>query len=1084
MNARRTPSPFTLPVFASTLGTIAFVLALSLLTALPVAATVDLVTPAQAAATNHANLTFEYYPSMPAIGQCTLQLDDKQFQDITIQNASFNSFTVLNVDAGEHNWSVRCSNSTSTEYSVVRTLAVDLQAPSLVIEAPAENATVTEPTLSFTTTDDRSATLACSLSADNNYLTTIMAGNGSTENVSLNLSEGAHLLTLTCLDNATNGATLQRRFTLERPLTLSLTTDKASYGLGEQVLLTIDTLPEANLSIEVCPDEQGFVQCYTPLITPGSPQTITLPYTNTTGTYLIDGTALLGNRSATDSTSYTVDDTMSVHITPETTPSLGKTVSLDALATGGVGGATYKWTLHNGSLADGQAVTITYDAPGTWMEQVTATDSAGNTASANYTVTITPVREFTVKVFDDTSGKPLDDATVQLGDSASSTTLTTDSQGEAPFTIEQGRYDLFVSKEGYDYYYGSVDVAENESVTVRLAPKDNQKPVVTLLAPTDGATLRPPVTVSFHVKEQSVSTCTVNYAKEDARWAQQGATIKVTPDSDANSSLTALEEAHYKLFVECTDANGNVGQSAQRSFTVDQAAARPEGTERQNGSVWDEQDPLALVDQAYGAYDSFNAQQRELADLLGFEQRIKEAKLAIERAARDRESLTFRRDLSESEKKEKRVNLTRKIAAAQATIPLDLAILERKEEMSYLSPDDLAQLAGAIADEKGYAFTPERLAAFLAKVQNEFTVKTIVYRAKILLPGNKQEPLSVVTHALAYRLRPDATGGTSATGYEAGTAAGTGEKDALGGGAARRPGNRAPGGGVTANPSLVDQLQGTYTLYEAVPSGMAQREEELTILQAHKTLHEQPLALEFGPEQRITYLVEKDVPIATLLSAKTVLLKKPSLDEMKQVTGHAFLAGTLLDWKLSLLLTLLLALLILVVRKLDLLRHLKYLLYMESGKGGLHALKTLVNDGIALLQANDLEQAMMRYKEAKLEYERLGEYARNEAYPPLLELKEGLDNAYFNLLTRRIQEATAMGRYADAIDDYERLEATFRQLRPDEQAGLIAIVTELGRRVMAQTNGSGAASPGAERLGVVRLGATAPDGNSVGGGRR
>ncbi len=989
-----------------TLATLFILLTLSSL----VTATLDLVSPADQTSTNQANLTFEYYAAMPNIADCTLLLDAQEIKDITIQNGSFNTFSVLNIDEGSHNWSIRCSNGTDTEYSVVRTLVIDRHAPTLSIITPAENSTVSEAQLSFNVTDETSTKLQCSLSVDNSYVATLNATNGSLTTTPLTLQSGNHVLTLSCFDNATNGVTLQRSFTLEPPLTLTLHTNKQSYALGEQILLTIDTLQDANVSIEVCPDVQGFVQCATPLITAGFPQTLTLPYTNKTGTYLIDGVALVGNRSVTNTTTYEVENTMSVHITADSTPRFGKTVTLQANAVGGIGAVSYEWRLQNGTLVDAQSVTIDFDAPGTWTERVVATDSAGNNASANYTVTIMPVSDLTITVLDASSNTPLEDATVQLGDDTS-LIQTTNSEGKAYFTLEEDTYDLFVSRTGYSYYYGSVKLSENHSLTIKLSPNDNQAPVITIKEPANGSMVSPPVTITFHVVEQSASTCTVNYAKEGAQWLQQGETLTVQPNSDASLDLTALSESQYSLFVECTDTSGNIGTSAQYSFTVDQHATQ-ENQVQSDGSIWDEADPLAVTDQAYGAYDSFTQQQRELADLLGFEQRIKEAKLTIERAQRDKESLKFRRDLSEEEKRERAENLTAKIAAAQATIPLDLAILERKETVSYPTPDELQEIAAAIIRDKGFALEPKQLAVFLTKVQNSFSVKTTAYRAKILLPGNKEVPLSLVTHRFSYKISQNGAGTSN-----------------------------------VSTTSFTDAFHGTYTLYEAVPEGMAATEKELSVLQEHKTLHQQPLTLEFPPLLVVTYYVEKDVPIETLLGAKSVLLKKPSSEELASVTGHALFVGHVLDWKLSLLLTLLLALLIAVARRFNLLRHFRYLLYAESRKRGLHAIQTVINDGMALLEANNLEQAMMRYKEAKLEYERLEEYAKNEAYPRLLELKRGLDGAYFNLLTRRIQEAMEQGRYEDALDDYARLEGTFEQLGPEERTSLIAIVNELGRRI-------------------------------------
>ncbi len=1001
-------SRLVLPVLLS------FVLAI--LMAPSASAHIDLVSPAENAITNALNVSFEYWPSMPGIGQCTLDVSGQQFQDITIDNGTFNRFTVVNIQTGSHNWSITCTNATDTEYSVVRTLHIDIDDPVVAIDAPANGTTVDVAQLRFTATDETSASLTCSVYADSVFQTSVVATSGVQKTVPLSLDDGPHDLSVVCLDQATNVGTAQRSFILDKPepeLYLNLQTDKSAYGLGQPVLLTIDTLPDADVDVEVCPDAQGFVQCYTPIVSGSFPQTLILPSTNATGDFLVDGVAIRGNQSVYNTTGYSVENRMSVSIGADRTPDYGETVTLTANAHGALDPVSYEWTLHNGTIVDGGSVSLTYDAPGVFTERVVATDSGGNTAQANYTVRIDPVRELTVLVKDAVTDAVLTDATVQVENPAFSDTETTDANGEAFFTLKQAEYELFVSKEGYGYDYEKISVEEDGTITVLLAQNDNTKPVVTVLSPDDGAVLRPPVSVRFKVQDEGSVSCRIGYAKEGTQWMEQSGSQNVTPGQEAGFDFTTLEEANYSYAVECTDRKGNTGESERRSFLIDQKATDG-AAPAPPPSVWDSADPLDYIDQAYGAYDSFNEAQRKLANLLGFEQLIKDKKRAIERAFRDKDSLTYRRDLSADEIAQQSADYDARISEAEAAIPLDLAVLETKTQVSYPKEEELRGLAEAIIAEKGYAATPDQLTAYLAGVQNAFTEQTTVYRALILHPGNVEQKLSVVTHTLTY----DVKDGVKDSGTDKSA---DGQASAL----------EAAG----------------YSLYEAVPSALAGAAGDLVVLSDYKTLHERPLSLEFSPVASVAYYATKDVPIGELLGAKTILLKKPRLEDMKALTGNALLSGVAIDWKLSLFLTLLLAAAIFLVRRLDALRHLKYLFYAESGKRALHALRTLTNDGMAQLESGNLEQAMMRYKEAKLEYERLGTFAQNEGYADLLRLKETLDSSYFSLLTHRIQDALEAGRLHDAVDDFARLEATYESLAPDEQESLYGIVTEMARRL-------------------------------------
>lgn len=1002
MNQRvATARLFSFPLFSLVLGMLLLV---------PLAsAHIDLVSPANNAITNDLNVSFEYWPSMPGITQCTLDVSGQHFQDITIDNNTFNSFTVVNIQTGSHNWSITCANATDTEYSVIRTLRIDIDDPTVVIDAPSDGAIVPQANIRFTATDETSATLTCSIYSDSVFQTSVVATSGVEKTVPLSLENGPHHLSVVCLDQATNAATVQRSFTLDAPepmLTLSLRTDKSTYGLGQPILLTIDTLPDADVDIEVCPDEQGFVQCYTPIVNGSFPQTLILPSTNATGNFLIDGVAIRDNQSAYNTTGYTVENTMGARISADRTPGYGRTVTLAASASGTLEPVSYQWTLHNGTIVDDDTVSITYDAPGIFTERVVATDQAGNIARANFTARIDPVREITVLVKNALTDATLTDATVQFEGTTSSETKTTNTEGKALFVLEQAEYELFVSKEGYDYDYEKISVDDDSTLTVLLAPNDNTKPNVTILAPDNGTALRPPVTVRFKAQDEGPVSCRISYAKEGDQWMEQSGSQNVTPGQEAGFDFTTLEEATYAYVVECQDGKGNIGKSEQRSFTIDQGAIGDGQEPRQAPSAWDQEDPLDYIDQAYGAYDSFNAAQRKLADLLGFENLIKEQKRTIERALRDKDSLTYRRDLSPSEIAEQSTEYDARIAKAKAAIPLDLAIVETKTQVSYLKEEELLGLAAEIIAEKGYAATPEQLTSYLMGMQNAFTKQTTAYRAIILHPGDVEEKLSVVTHSFTYSVTD------------------------------------APSDGKTTLPGTSG-----YSLYEAVPSTLAAESGDLVILSDSKTLHERPLSLEFAPLTNITYYADKDVPLEELLSSKTVLLKKPRLEDMKALTGNALLTGFTIDWKLSLILTLALAIAIFLVRRLDVLRHVKYLFYAESGKKTVHALRTLANDGMAQLEAGNLDQAMMRYKEAKLEYERLSSYAQNEAYPDIFRFKESLDSSYFSLLTHRIQDALKEGRLHDAVDDFARLEATYEGLAPEEQETLYAIVTELARRL-------------------------------------
>ncbi len=1017
---------------------ISFVVLLSLALLPETLGFVDLVTPVDNALLNNQNVTFEYYPSLAGvITSCTLAVDSQAFPDTTITNNAFNTFTVVNLAEGWHAWRITCQNSATSDYSVTRSFILDRTAPALTITTPAEGATTTTQAVTILATDDRSATMACTANVNGAPHASFNAQNNTATTFTTSLdASGEYALAVTCRDEAGNARTVQRNYRLELPppvLSLNIVTDKASYALGEQVRLTVNATAGAAVNLEVCPDTGGFVQCYTPIVTGTYPQVLTLPYANKTGEYLVEAIALLGDQTLTRSTRYAVTNTMAAIIVADRTPALNTAVTYTAAASGAVGTVTYRWRLSNGTLVNGKTLTRTYTTIGTFTETVTATDANNNQANATYTAVVNPEYLVTIKVID-TAGTAVPDATVQAQlqrAPATSTTKTTGADGKALFNLLHDTYKLFVSKTGYSYYLNETEITKEATLTIVLDQNDNGKPVIAIASPADGADVTLPVTIAYTVADSSTVSCTLSYAKAGDAWMAQAGTQSVSSTASQTFTLTNLQEARYTYAIECVDASENQASTPQRSFNVKQGSLAA----AQQTSVIDEasldpsvtalpDDPLAVIDRAYGAYDSFTAQQREIADLLGWETLIKEAKKALERQARDLNAIDFRRDLNDVEKARERVKLQEQINALITSVPVDLALLDSTTGSRYLTAEELETLAPDIVARKGYSFTTAQAVKYLFAVQQDYTIETKLVRAKIILSDGTGQPIGVVSHRFTYKA---GTTRTAMTGSGTpGTASANGD-----------PLEFSEGG-----------LTGTYTLYETLPSSIATKEAELFTGAERKLLGEKPLALEFAPASKITYYVKKDVTLADLQDVKTVLLKKPTLEDVNALTGASFRTITSkIDWKTSLFLTIALLLAFLLFRKAALLHRLKYVLYALSGKKPVHAVKLLVNDGLARLEAGDLETSMMRYKEAKLSYERLDEYGKNDAYDDLAGLRQALDERYFTVLVDRINEALHAGDLERAIDDYARLEGTYEHLEPEDQNRLYGIVLELGKRL-------------------------------------
>lgn len=990
---------------------------LFLLCMLPAMASIDLVLPVNNHVSPDANVSFEYYPTLPGVAQCILQIGVATFPDATITNEAFNTFTVMSIAEGTHPWSITCNNATTSQSSVTRSLVVDTTPPSVEIATPANGSTTSENLLLFTPTDNLAENLSCSINLDGNYIATLDVNNNTQGSLSLDMADGQRQVMVTCLDEANNAGSESSTFTYDEPvdpLYLTIETNKQQYALGEQILLSIDTNDDANLSLEICPNQSGFVQCYTHLVNPIYPQTITLPYTNTSGDFLIEGVATLGNQTVINTTTYTVLDTMSVSISGDDNPEVNEEVVFTAKVNGAIGALSYLWTLSNGTTLTTPTIKRTYTAIGTFTEKLEVEDAAGNKRNASFTVNVDPYFTVTVKVIDAFTKEPIKEATVQEErDSKASEPYITSERGTTVLSLEADTYKLFVSASGYAFKLQDISVTEESTVTVELEPNDNEKPQVTLLSPEEGGEVSLPLEVHFKVEDATSSKCTLRYRKEDGDWVEHSGTREVAPGEEGNFTVTALEEKTYQYKVICEDVNTNLGESPERAVTIVQETRVEEPVHTGFGD-----DPLEIIDRAFGFYDAFTSEQKSVADLLGWEQNINLRKKELQRLARDYDGISFRRDLDEAGKNAERASLQKKIDEATALVPLDIQVIEKKKSVEYIKDDELLAFAPEIIAQKGYAMTPEQLVTFLKEVQQDFAKETTLMRAVLIYGDGAEKNVGIVSHTIKYQLE----------------------------------GGSAP----VDSGSIVDSvgsLDGSYTLYEALPESIATSEKEIVTSEEHGMLHERPLRLEFPPLAHLTYYVEGDVTLAQLGEIKTILLKKPSAEDLQTTTGNAIFSSMAIDWKLSILLSLLLVIIILAVRHFDLIKHLRFLFYAESRKKPLHAIRTIVNDGLAHLEGGNLDQAVMRYKEAKLAYDHLSTYARNDVYENIINFKKMLDNHYFTMLADRIKNSIIEGHLEEAIDDFARLEGTFEQLSLEDQGELISLVTELGRRLGFDTTG-------------------------------
>ncbi|MCF7865839.1 FG-GAP-like repeat-containing protein [Candidatus Woesearchaeota archaeon] len=193
------------------------------------------------------------------VDNCSLYIDDTYNQTIDggdLDNPGNNSFTVSNIAAGTHNWSIYCIDSTLL-YRITDAInfTVDKTAPTITLEEPINGSQITTNPVEFifTPNDNAASILTCSLIIDGNISTTnnnFNSTNNEATSVYETISNGNHNWSVTCKDSVENSNTsITKYFSLLAPLTVIIETNETAYNGGETAGITTNTTDESNNSI-------------------------------------------------------------------------------------------------------------------------------------------------------------------------------------------------------------------------------------------------------------------------------------------------------------------------------------------------------------------------------------------------------------------------------------------------------------------------------------------------------------------------------------------------------------------------------------------------------------------------------------------------------------------------------------------------------------------------------------------------------------------------------------------------------------------------------------------------------------------
>ncbi len=966
-------------------------------------AMVDLLNPQINTITNNTNLLFEYYVTMPNLTACTLNVGGNLFPDIDVQSNAINNVQVNAIADGAYNWSVSCSNESDNTSSLQRSLVIDATPPTIAVVSPQTNTLYKTIPVDFIPFDGVAELLTCTITWKNETLDIVSAPKNIHFTKEYSGSTGNGTLNITCADGAGNTVEQDRQITYIPDYGLFLTMEKPNYGITESARVTINTITGANVSLDICPDQSGFVACSTAILASSDyPQTITLPYLNKTGSYLVEATARFAGQTKINRTKYNITNSMFIEISSSKPPRLNVTVNLTARPAGGVGPYRVNWVLQNGTILQNTAlVSVLHTQPGTYTHIITAYDSANNSVTTTYAYTIKTPVSVIVKLTDAQTGQPIVDADVSTEADGLSLKTKSISTGLAYIELSPGDYTLFATAQGYKYNLLDVTVAtsSNPIYEIKLQKDTSTLPVVTVISPTNGSVVNTPQ-LQFNVQYGSQVTCTL-YTSTDNSWFSAGQTIDVVDTSTKLFSPT-LAAGKHMMRVECVDKTTNkVGTSNTVEITMQSGASATGSTGTTASSATSTaptaaelklQDYIDAVDAQLNGLDSYSQKEKEAVSILGFDRQLRNVKRALQQAVRDMSDLQFRQDLDEPARTTEQTKIMDNVRSLLASTPQSIVVKDSKSYVRYIEQKDVSFVSSELAGIGGFSTDSGVIAKSLLKDQQKFTVSTKVMQVDYVFTNGDVKSVTVVNRVFTY----------------------------------------AP------------NLSQEYSVYEILPQETVKTVNDLTLNTKGQILKDD--IIKFEQEKSVTYIIPKRVDFTRVEDIKTVLAR-PYV-EQSLITGFAiFGVGDINASNMPIILIMLALIILYLAYYFDLIKHLQFLYYRIGKKGKFHYVSVMINDANDQLSASNYDKADMLFKEIRLTYDSLPLYARNELYEEVMGLLKRMDTYYFNIVMLEFDGHLKAHDLESAIASYEKLTSVYGRLDIAEQEQLASTIAALASRL-------------------------------------
>ncbi|MFH2020563.1 MAG: MopE-related protein [archaeon] len=546
-----------------------------------------------------------------------------------------------------------------------------------------------------------------------------------------NINPGKEEILYNLIDDDCNPATLDY-------LNFNVTVNKGVYSPQETVSILINARNGSDTYITInTPTNVSYVYIFSN----GSyPVTQQFSLTSMSGDYSVEAANYFGEYVRNDEVHFSVSGTMNAQIeTDKSDAFTGENIHFKAVITGAVGQVNMIWDMDNTQQRYSSEFDFNYSAARSYNVILIATDQGGNQVIISKPLLIKNKFLMSFTVVDNVTSEIIPNATIELD----GVKKEVNSSGQAEFIITNRTYEVRV--KAVDYLTFREDIKLNGSLifTVRLSKNAiDMTPIVSLIYPVDNAAGNGEF--RFRLSDNGNSVCTLYLSDGNGWWAEANSS-----SVPANSDFTFyhnLEDSYTYWKVQCRDADGNTGSSADYKFTL------PAQTE-----LSDETEAISTYNVVQNVYDvlpnfeQYGPDERKIVEYLQLEVLLKDAKRRLEMANRDLFNLRLEPDTESVLSRRNEIYAT--IDKIKDETPSSVTSKKKVEFVKYLEDTELEELFSEYIGLKRLELKNAEKKALLEQnklLQKKLTVETSAYNAEIQFISGRKEDATIVARQINF----------------------------------------------------------------------------------------------------------------------------------------------------------------------------------------------------------------------------------------------------------------------------------------------------------------------------------------------